>query len=325
MAENCLDQVLENFWQSPEAQAIPSTEQSLLQSDQPTIGPLLSLKEKLRFYLFRYLTQKLDGNNPVNPEELTNVISQGLSKYAQIYTVDIPYYDQLYAEFDQLRSSNDYPLEVYLGRDGIYAYVGRKAQDETRIRHAPYDQRSRIRQTPTLSIKPHYLVYPRTFRDSQDIATKQAYLRQHNILLEQNPYFYDTGFTGTIPEQIMLIMGFPPQEVEQRMKLLSADQDKRRLRSIPENARFNIINAIEDNAKMVDSATGLVLTTTPSIKDGVTVEEAVYQPIAEPTTPEEQFWFLMVREALSRHYQIKESARLIVQQQQTKVIHQDAP
>jgi len=147
-----------------------------------------------------------------------------------------------------------------------------------------------------IEIQPKYLIYPRYFRDSINYETKREFLEQEGISPDADPMFYDTGYTGTIPEQIMRVMDFENEEIERRIRLLSAPVVHRRVKGIPENARAEIIEYIEHNAKTENTAVGL-------IKDP---ETGKIRPIAEPTAPDEQFFFMMVKQAVGRHYWLKE-------------------
>jgi hypothetical protein len=126
--------------------------------------------------------------------------------------------------------------------------------------------------------------------------TKIPYLQQQEIALATDPIFYDTGYTGTIPVQIMKILEFSHEEIEERIRLLSANQDNRRVRGISENARGEIIEKIEHNAKTERTAIGI-------IKDEKT---GIMKHVARPTSPSEQFCFAMIKQALVRHYFVRE-------------------
>ncbi len=94
----------------------------------------------------------------------------------------------------------------------------------------------------------------------------------------------------------MRVMDFDPDDIENRIRLLSAQNATRRVKGIPENARSEIIEYIEHNAKTENTAVGLVIDSkTGHIKH-----------IASPTEPEEQFYYSMIKQAVARHYFIKE-------------------
>lgn len=265
---------------------------------------MTDLQNNIRSFVARYLTQIAEGdvgklNKKIGDisENLEGILQEGLRRFIKIYKVDIPLYDKLYEEFDNLRETGQYPLEVYLGRDGIYAWLGRRAQDVSRRRKLGLEGRKQAKEAgEVIEIQPKYLIYPRYFRDSINYETKREFLEQEGISPDADPMFYDTGYTGTIPEQIMRVMDFENEEIERRIRLLSAPVVHRRIKGIPENARSEIIEYIEHNAKTENTAVGLV-------KDP---ESGKIRPIAEPTTPDEQFYFMMVKQAVGRHYWLKE-------------------
>lgn len=297
--------------------------QNLLNPDSGSVK-MSSLQENVRSFVARFITQKYydgysgfnatignrkwldnvdrESGNKENYEEalineIDSLVREGFSKYLKIHEVDIPLYDKLYEEFDNLRETGRYPLEVYLGRDGIYAYIGRRAQDVARRRKMGLEGRKKLKEMgEVVEINPQYTVYPRYFRDNLDYQTKRQFLEQEGITPNADPLFYDTGYTGTIPEQIMRVMDFDDEDIERRIRLLSAPSVHRRVKGIPENAREEIIEYIEHNAKLEESAEGLV----------IDEKTGKIRHIAKPTSPEEQFYFMMVKQAVARHYWLQE-------------------
>lgn len=229
--------------------------------------------------------------------DLADVLEKAFETYLQAYQYDIPLYDKLYQEFDALRKDKRYPLEVYLGRDGIYAWIGRRAQDVARRRSMGPQRRKELKeQGEVIAIHPQYTVYPSYFRDHLNYETKRQLLAQEQISPETDPLLYDTGFSGSIPEQMMKIQGFAQAEIEQRIKLLYAGQDNRRAKGIAENPKRKVINIIEEHPKGEMSAEGIII----DEKTG----KALY--IAKPTNPEEQLHFMMIKQAIARHYWLQE-------------------
>lgn len=292
---------LESFQNNP---AVPEEDRMALTDQSQSKVKMNNLLPNVRNFVGRYLAQLANGD----PEKLSEIIvsqkdsverivQEGYRRYLKIYEVDIPLYDKLYEEFDHWRESGRYPMEVYLGRDGIYAYIGRRAQDATRRSKVGREKREQLRaEGEVVEINPKYLVYPRYFRDNINYDTKRAFLEQEQISPDMDPLFYDTGYTGTIPEQIMRVMGFVQADIEERIRLLSAPSAKRRVKGIPENARSEIIEYIEKNAKTENTAVGL-------LQDEKTGE---IRHVASPTDPEEQFYFMMIKQAISRHYMVQE-------------------
>ncbi|OGZ59548.1 MAG: hypothetical protein A3F94_02215 [Candidatus Spechtbacteria bacterium RIFCSPLOWO2_12_FULL_38_22] len=252
-----------------------------------------------RFIVLEYAGVKGLINN-LREQELIEVIRDGMNAFLKVYEMDIPLYDKLYEEFDDARVGQNRPMEVYLGRDGVYAWTGRKIQDIARWHRMDPKVKERIRaEGNILEIRPKYIVYPRYIKNNVPYIVKRAYLEQEQISIDQNPMFFDTGYTGSIPEDIMKVMGFKPKEIESRIRLLSTDTADRRVRGVPKNMRTGILEYIENNAKGEHGAEGLWL----NPKTGK------IEHIAEPTRPKEQFRYQMVRQALMRHYWFVENNR----------------
>lgn len=257
-------------------------------------------EQSVKSLLARYIVQTispLEVDLQEKMRETNRILNEGIRLFLDVYEKEIPLYDKLYEEFDDYRKNGRTPMEVYLGRDGVYAWLGRRAQDAARRRNlAPGERVTGTKNGEVIEIHPRYLVYPRRFRDALDREVKGQYLGQHGIKEENDPLFYDTGYTGTIPEDIMRVMGFSQDEIEARIRLLSANQANRRVRGVSENARGDIIEFIEYNPKLEEPAEGLTL----DEKTGK------IRHIAKPTSPKEQFKFGMIRQAIVRHYWLKE-------------------
>jgi len=276
--------------------------QSLI-NPESSLVKMTPLIDNVRAFVIRYFVQSIEGDvsrlseigNLIN--DLDSIISEGFSRYIKTQEIDVPLYDKLYSEFDNLRETGRYPLEVYLGRDGIYAYIGRRAQDVARRRKMGPEGRKKLKEIgEILEINPQYVVYPRYFRDNINYETKRQFLEQEGISIDADPLFYDTGYTGTIPEQIMKVMDFEDDDIERRIRLLSAPSVHRRVRGISENARSDIIEYIEHNSKLEEAAEGLI----------IDKETGKIRHIAKPTSPEEQFYFMMVKQGIARHYWLQE-------------------
>lgn len=128
-------------------------------------------------------------------------------------------YTRLFREFDQMRKTEKI-LEVYVGRDGQHAYEARLAQDIARRSHAPAGQRTRLDLV--------YIVYPTLFRNYFNPQVLLEYLHQRGISQEANPYVFDTGYIGSIPAQILDLLGFTEEEREKRIRLASTSARKNR-------------------------------------------------------------------------------------------------
>src|SRR3989338_7953797 len=268
------------------------------------LNPLFELTSRLFIQTgeFRDFSTNLSENNFANMLNTTeswfsDIIKRGIEAFLKVYEIDITLYDRLYDECDLARGMGSHPMEVYLGRDGIYAWLGRRVQDIARRRSMGPQARKRIKESgKVLEIKQRYLVYPRYMRDRLGYIAKRDYLAQERITPDQDPFFFDTGYTGTIPEDIMKVMGFTSEEIERRIKLLSATKESRRIRGIGDSARKDIVEYIEGNAQSENSAEGLIIDPgTGKIKH-----------IAQPASPKDQFTFQMVRQAIVRHYWFEE-------------------
>ena len=294
--QNFLEQIRSNT-------AIKDEDKQALLNPESSSVKMTSLLNNIRSFVARYFVQSVEGDvtrlleigNLSN--DIDRILAEGFRRYIKIHEVDVPLYDKLYEEFDTLRETGRSPLEVYLGRDGIYAYIGRHAQDVARRRKLGLEGRKKLKEMgEVVEIHPQYTVYPRYFRDNINQETKRQFLEQEKISPDADPLFYDTGYTGTIPEQIMKVMDFSQEDIERRIRLLSAPSVHRRVKGIPENARSEIIEYIEHNAKLEETAEGLL------------IEEKTgkIRHVAKPTSPEEQFYFMMVKQAVARHYWLQE-------------------
>ena len=276
--------------------------QALLEPESSSVK-MTSLLNNIRSFVARYFVQSVEGDVTRLSEignlsnDLDRILAEGFRRYIKIHEVDVPLYDKLYEEFDNLRETGRSPLEVYLGRDGIYAYIGRHSQDVARRRKLGLEGRKKLKEMgEVVEIHPQYTVYPRYFRDNLNQETKRQFLEQEGISPDADPLFYDTGYTGTIPEQIMKVMDFSQEDIERRIRLLSAPSVHRRVKGIPENARSEIIEYIEHNAKTEETAEGLI----------IDEKTGKIRHVAQPTNPEEQFYFMMVKQAVARHYWLQE-------------------
>ncbi|MGH7237118.1 MAG: hypothetical protein ACREGF_01130, partial [Candidatus Saccharimonadales bacterium] len=224
---------------------------------------------------------------------LESALHGATEKFLQVLKVDVPYYDKLFTEWDAKRVGQRDFQEVFLGRDGVYAYVGRRAQMQARRRAMELGSGGDW-QTEM----PTYLVYPRGFRDNLEPDAKQAYLAQ-NIKNPLAAHYYDTGFTGTIPEDIMRVMGVSQEQWESRIRLLSASKRDRTVLGLQgtKSERDQIVSTVEYNVKDEHTAEGLFRRQHP---DG----SETMEPFAEPTMPAERLAFRLAQQALHRHFYI---------------------
>lgn len=225
--------------------------------------------------------------------DIAETLEKAAKAFKQVLEVDTGYYDKLFAEWDVKRIGQREFQEVFLGRDGVYAYVGRRAQLYARRRRLGMSSRE---AGGSLMEFPAYLVYPRRFRDNLEDDTKHAYLSSHTRSPEA-VHYYDTGFTGTIPEDIMRVLGVSKSDRDSRIRLLSATSRPRIVLGLkgdnPE--RDEVVDTIKRNVKDEESAEGLYRT-----------EEGGLEPYSQPTEPSERLAFRMTQLALHRHYYTRE-------------------
>ena len=332
-----IDDIISNVFYTPSKTFAKIFPKNFPENDKKEITEpkkIKPLEETVGYLVARYIIQSFNGNvnqflkNIDNSESseallkrITRTLERGIKKYLNVYEIDIPLYDKLYQEFDDLREKGSSPLVVYLMRDAIYAYEGDRARYLSYLRNLGLEERKRLRvEGKILRLKPINLTYPRYFRDNLSPNVKKDFLEQEFIKpivgrkefkkmtpiekktfleqIKQQLFFFDTGYKGTVPEQIMKIMNFDEEEIEKRIRLLSAPVEHRRVRGINENARDEIIESIEHNAKLENTATGLYF------DDKIDK----IKHVAEPTTPEEQFEFMMIKQAIVRHYWLKEKS-----------------
>lgn len=294
----------EAYWEytitEEEKSAIPKLDQKEI-IGMGEIGGLgnAQLMTAIKKHVATFLVQTTQGEDDIRYEKLSdrinNLVTEGLKRYLEAYKTDVPLYDKLYEELDKERLNGRNLFEIYLGRDGVYAFFGRKALDLARRRNLGWKERRKLRESGDLvEIRPKYLVYPRLFRDSLTTLEKKEYLESRKITTDQDWMFFDTGYVGSIPEDIMRTMGFQETDMDDHIKLLSANNPSRRVRGINDSVRDTIVNQIEHNAKDVNSAEGLSRNARGKL-----------EPIEKLTSPEEQFAFKMIREAIVRHFWLK--------------------
>ena len=227
--------------------------------------------------------------------DISETLERAAKIFNQVLEVDTGYYDRLFAEWDTKRIGEREFEEVFLGRDGVYAYVGRRAQLYARRRKLGMSSRA---TGGSLIEFPTYLVYPRKFCNNFNDEVKGEYLRSH-IQHPDAAHYYDTGFTGTIPDDIMSVLGVPGSDYDydSRIRLLSARDRPRTVLGLKGDKleRNNIVDTIEYNVKDEESAGGLYRT-----------EDGRLEPYSRPTSPSERLAFRMTQLALHRHYYTRE-------------------
>lgn len=272
--------------------SIPELDRRMLleEEENPKLQPL---RKTLSCLAARFLVQETDLEGPSGDEALEGLefaLWTGLSAYESVLRQDVPLYDKLYEEFDELREDGRRPTEVYLGRDGIHAYDGRRSQAIVQRRNEGVTH-----------LQPKYLVYNRPMMRLQK-EERREYLEQERVTREQDPIFFDTGYSGTIPEDIMNVMGFEADEINERIRMISADKPSRQariLRERDEAERNSAVGRIEGQAKPEYRAKNLIR----SERDGRLM------PDAKPSSPTEQLEYDLIRQAILRHYYLAEQER----------------
>lgn len=277
---------------------------SLLTPDKSPVR-MTPLLKTVRNLVARYLVQEAHLQLPSFSNlrhherdivrEIDDVIRVGFEKFLQVHEVDIPLYDKLYEECATRREEEeDEPLHVYLGRDGIYSFYGDRALTVAYLRTLGREERERRKESGEVPYL-EYLVYPRYYRDHSDEEALLSFLKEMEISEERNPFLIDTGLTGTIAKRIMRVLEFDEEKAEKRIRLLSTDRDDFRVEGIDEDLREIVVTFIEGNAKEEHTAEAL-------FRDKKTGK---LRHIAMPTSATEQFHFMMVRQAITRHYWLK--------------------
>lgn len=310
---------------------IPDAERDSLRDPKNEQFGLKPLEQQMRYLLARSIVERCETTELVDDElvhdggHYKSLLKNGINAYVNVTNVDVPMYDSLYEDFDKLRQEEaDTPLEIYLGRDGILAYIGRRSSAAARAAILDPAQRRQMRNNGEIKVfTPHYkyFVYNRKIMvagkedlsavwiyrggqyvrdDSPEKQTKRDYIAQAGIDVSENPHFYDTGFRGSIPEDIMDLMGFSQAEIDRRIHMLTntifgdIGHSRRRIRTLDRNYSDEV-EIIEGGAKPEQSALGLRQTDDGRLKH-----------VAEASPAEVQFEYLMMREAIHRHYWIRE-------------------
>ena len=234
--------------------------------------------QKLTLRLAKYLSLECEGdikNIPnINLKKLKNVINMGFREIFSVLENDISLYDKLFTELDSIRET-DKKMELYIGRDGIYAYEGRRSIDTARRRKKTKEEKA---QRKLLEIHPKYINYNSFIKNNFDEETKIKYLQDQGVDSSKDLIIFDTGYRGSIPEQILRSIGFSQEEIEKRIKILGTDfyknyesnyeedlEEKTKIRNrlvkgIPYDLEnYNKVARIEERPKRNLTSTGLYL------------------------------------------------------------------
>lgn len=228
-----------------------------------------------------------------NEDKLPEALEKAAREFVQVLEADTFYYDKLFAEWDAKRIGEREFQEVFLGRDGVYAFVGRQAQIWARRRKLGMGNGE---EGGSLLGFPTYLVYPQWFIRDLDDEAKKEYLGRR-IPDPDVAHYFDTGFTGTIPEDIMSVLGVSESEQDRRIRLISASDQPRTVLGLKGTRpqRDRVVDVIEDRPKDERSAKGLYRTKGDRL-----------EPYSLPSRPDERLAFRMIQLALHRHYYTRE-------------------
>lgn len=186
-------------------------------------------QSKNKFYqgiLKRYSTYisiicfgKIENIVYINFKTLGNEFRKGLQEVLDVVEKDIPKYELLFAELDSLQNQNK-KFEVYLGRDGIYAFEGRRASDISRRRRITSKE---FAERQKIKISPKYINFNTLIKEYYSEEDRKSYLESNDILPSHDLVIFDTGFTGSIPEQILKTLEFKDPDINNRIKILGTN------------------------------------------------------------------------------------------------------
>ncbi len=305
-----------------------------------------SLHNNLEFFIARYLVKKIISGKKEGKsilftlkqeyKDLPELFQQIFETIITAYEVHIPLYDKAFEEFDGLKKLGDV-VEIYLGRDGIYAYIGRRAQRAVREKFhkklsstnliSKLKRKESIEKKENLDdvffiskhrIDARYLVFPTLFLQlfaKQDYEKIKEYLEFHNILpsskqeFEQKRFiFFDTGYAGSVPAWLIRFFsrhfGFELitlDDIDKDIFLLYADSKFRQISGLGDDIDFVKVEEIEIGPLYVQDIEGLY-------KDPSSGKFVI--PFGKPVDPIIYLEFSIIKQILVRHYFIKEVKRL---------------
>jgi len=176
--------------------------------------------KRYSFYLSLICFGKIENITYVNFKTLGNELRKGLQEILDVVEKDIPKYNLLFDDLNSLRNKNK-KFEIYLGRDGIYAYEGRRAADIANRRKIK--RKSEYSKREEIKINPKYLNFNSVIKEYYSEEDRKKYLESNGISSDQDLIIFDTGFRGNIPEQILKTLGFKDSEIDKRIKILGTD------------------------------------------------------------------------------------------------------
>lgn len=274
---------------------------SYLPTDKRELAQLKPFTEQVKYFSSRYVVEAvsiprhLSGRYTLSDNYLQAMVScrvalrDILNKVKGVFKNDIELYDNLFSYFDENKVQDEQHLEVYLGRDGIFAFYARLG--ETAAKGSINSEVQNVTEHPARLM---YMVYSTSVRHEEN-SVKSEYIGQH-FTDEDEPQFFDTGYRGTIPADILQLMGVSINEIDDRIHLLNSSGNKaRRVRTQPDDAS---ICFIEELPKPEESAHGL------SINGG----EVEYKTRANSLG--EQLSHQIIRSMVIRHFWLKEHLKI---------------
>ena len=283
---------------------IPEQDKVMLLHPESLPFSVKPLIEKVQLLIAQYLVVTAAGNRgdfvesvkDTQVEDVLFMVREGFKMYLSVYEDDIRQYDRLYKALDALRKGEaSDPVEIFAGRDGESGYVGRRSEDVGRRRSmGPKARREAKSLGKDGAVHPKYVVYPRTFIEGLTDEAKKEYLKQRaGVDEDSNLVIFDTGFVGSVPEDIKKVLtGNPPDPRE--VQMFSSSQDP----------RYRVDGLMEDQDDVVERVESIP-SREEKAEDLVQEESGEVRHVAKPASPYDQFIFGMVEQAIGRHYYMK--------------------
>lgn len=183
---------------------------------------------------------------------------------------DIPGYRALFTELDTIRSSGDPVVEVYLGRDGLWAYLARLGQLAGRKDNEPHMGRYAVDRNKLRAPVVKYLVFPSYMRHEPSSPerrdARRQYVHQQIDPSDGQVHYYDTGYVGSVPTAVDKVLGGSKLTRDQRIHLLETreTQQSRQIAGVPKSVHvgtvegYDLPEAQASDDYPVDDRTGLI-------------------------------------------------------------------
>jgi hypothetical protein len=260
--------------------------------------------QQMKYFMSRFITEDVERAKHNGDSETTrnqyqtaiyrcsSLVEELRSHTHNLFVKDFKAYDTTFDSFDDSQRRDPSQVEIYLGRDGIHAYHGRLGELAARGDVAVEIQELDLPSTPTRTL---YLVYSRNLTKFHEEA-KRLYLAQQ-IPEGINPQFFDTGYNGSIPIDIIATLGMDTRNASDHINMLNSFIQERRVKGLEANIQ---IDDIECSPKMEDTSVKLAVG-----EDGIFRYEARVNPLRE------QFIAQVIRSITMRHFWAKERTELL--------------